>query len=341
MTGSSMSFAATDRICFLLPEQDTALAALPRTIADYWQWQSSAAEITPYWGRYHWVLQSYLYLKAAGFPVTLCNEMPSQGVIITHFDCVDYGFRPSPEQILIVLLVDREVPHPRARLHVLHNPLQRLPLGLRHAYMPPWPQVGLVPRDEARADRFETVGYFGYEHNLHSDIVAPAFQEVMHQLGLRLVVPPPSNWHDFSNIDCIVAIRNFGRDVPHFNKPSLKLFNAWLAGVPVILGHETAYRCEGSPGLGYLEATSIAELVTALQVLKDDPLRRRALVEHGRRAVEAFSVERTVERWRRLLSDALAEGPEPRRGSRLATVRRVALEALRERVLWRRPGWFQ
>ena len=336
-----MSSASAVPVCFLLPEPDAVLAALPRTIEDYWDWQGSAAEITPYWGRYHWVLQSYLYLKAGGLPVMLCNEMPARGVIVTHFDCVDYGFRPQPEQVLVVLLVDREVPHPRARLHVLHNPLQRLPLGLRHDYMPPWPQIGLIPRDEARGDRFETVGYFGYAHNLHSDIVAESFQDEMRRLGLRLVVPPPARWHDFSDIDCVVAIRNFGRDVQHLNKPSLKLFNAWLAGVPAILGHETAYRCEGSPGTGYLEATSPAELLAALQALKDDSLRRRALVEHGRRAVQTFSVERTVERWRHLLSQATASGLEPPHRNGLAALRRAALEALRERVLWRRPGWFQ
>ena len=328
-------------VCFLLPEPDAVLAALPRTIDDYWEWQGSAAELTPYWGRYHWVLQSYLYLKAAGLPVTLCNEVPARGVIVTHFDCIDYGFRPKPAQTLIVLLVDREVPHPRARLHVLHNPLQRLPLGLAHDYMPPWPQIGLVPRDPARGDRFETVGYFGYAHNLHADIVAEPFQDEMRRLGLRLVVPPPARWHDFSDIDCIVAIRNFGRDVPHFNKPSLKLLNAWLAGVPAILGHETAYRSEGRPGTGYLEATSPAELLAALQALKEDPARRRGLVEHGRQAVEAFGVDRTVERWRRLLSQAAASGHRPGGRLGMGALRQKALEAVRERVLWRRPGWFQ
>ncbi len=336
-----MSSAPAATIHFLLPEPDAVLAALPRTIADYWDWQGSAAEITPYWGRYHWVLQSYLFLKAAGLPVALCNEIPASGVIVTHCDCVDYGFRPSPEQYLVVLLVDREVPHPRARLHLVHNPLQRLPLGLRHEYMPPWTQIGLVARDETRGDRFENVGYFGYAENLHPDIVADTFQAEMRRLGLRLVVPPPAGWHDFSEIDCVVAIRNFGREVSHLNKPSLKLFNAWVAGVPAILGHETAYRREGSPGEGYLEATSPEELLRALQTLKDDPARRRALVQHGRQAVQQFSVEATVERWRTLLSRAAASARDSKGRPGLAALPRGVLEAVRERVLWRRPGWFQ
>lgn len=331
----------TAPICFLLPEPDEVLEALPTSIAAYWQWQGSAAQITPYWGRYHWVLQTYLYLKEAGLPVVLHNAMPQRGVIVTHFDCVDYAFRPAPEQYLVIMLVDREVAHPRARLHVLHNPLQRLPLGLKHCYMPPWPQIALVPRDPARGERFETLGYFGYPHNLHADIVTESFQREIADLGLRMVVPPPAQWHDFSEIDCIMAVRNFGRETSHLNKPSLKLLNAWLAEVPAILGHETAYRHEGQPGRGYLEATTPVELLAAIRLLRDDPVRRRALVDHGRAAVREFAVARTVERWRRLLLQDVVAQSGTASASPLATLGQGAMAALRERVLWRRPGWFE
>jgi hypothetical protein len=328
-------------ICFLLPEPDWVLEALPTSIAGYWQWQGSAAQLTPYWGRYHWVLQTYLYLKDAGLQVVLRNTMPSRGVIITHFDCVDYGYRPTPEQYLVIMLVDREVPHPRARLHVLHNPLQRLPLGLRHRYMPPWPQIGLIPRDPVRGDRFETLGYFGYPHNLHADIIGESFQREIADLGLRMFVPPPAAWHDFSEVDCVMAVRNFGRDTTHLNKPSLKLLNAWLAEAPAILGHEAAYRSEGQPGSGYLEATTPTELLGAIRLLRDDPARRRALVDHGRMAVRNFAVDQTVQRWRRLLLQDVAVDFASRSGSPLVTVGRGAMAAVRERVLWRRPGWFE
>lgn len=328
-------------ICFLLPEPDAVLEALPTSIAEYWPWQGSAAQLTPYWGRYHWVLQTFLYLKEAGLPVVLRNTMPSRGVIVTHFDCVDYGFRPTPEQYLVIMLVDREVAHPRARLHILHNPLQRLPLGLKHRYMPPWPQIALVPRARARGDRFETLGYFGYPHNLHSDIVAEPFQREIASLGMRMVVPSPANWHDFSEIDCVMAVRNFGRDTSHLNKPSLKLLNAWLAEVPAILGHEVAYRHEGRPGTGYLEATTLAELLDAIRLLRDDPSRRRALVDHGRTAVREFAIEQTVERWRALLLQDVAAESGTATASPLVALGRGAMAAVRERMLWRRPGWFE
>jgi len=330
-----------NEISFYLPEPDSVIDGLPASIGDYWAWQGTASQLTPYWGRYHWVLQTYLYLKQAGLPVVVTNALPASGVILTHMDCVDYGFRPGPEQYLAIMLVDREVPHPRAHMHILHNPIQRLPLGLRHRYMSPWPQIALVPRDPARGDRFETLGYFGYPNNLHPSISDPAFQAEIQRIGLRMHVPAAAAWHDFSAIDCIMAVRNFGRAEPHLNKPSLKLFNAWLAGVPAVLGYETAYREEGAPGSGYLEATTPEELLAALRTLQSEPDRRRALIEHGRQAMLDFGVERTVERWRRLLNDELLPEAAQRGDGPFSKMQRAAVNAVRERILWRRPGWFR
>ena len=328
-------------ISLFLPEPDSVVAGLPTSIDDYWAWQGQTALITPYWGRYHWVLQTYLYLKQAGMPVVLTNTIPRAGIIITHMDCIDYGFKPTPEQFLAIMLVDRKIPHPRAHIQILHNPIQRLPLGLMHRYIPPWPQIGLIPRDPARRDRFETLGYFGYPSNLHPSISDPAFQREIGRIGLRLYVPASAEWHDFSGVDCVMAIRNFGRIERHLNKPSLKLFNAWLAEVPAILGFESAYREEGRPGSAYLEATTPDELLESLRLLQSDPDQRRALVAQGRAAVHGFSVARTTERWRALLNEEWWSGQQPAAGQSLRALGRGALGLLRERVLWRRPGWFQ
>jgi len=239
------------------------------------------------------------------------------------------------------MLVDREYAHPRARMHILHNPVQRLHLGLRHCYMPPWPQVGLVPRDPARGDRFEVLGYFGYAHNLHPSISDTVFQARIERLGLRMHVPSPSDWHDFSGVDCVMAIRNFGRAEPHLNKPSLKLLNAWLAGVPAVLGYETAYVHDGVPGEGYLEATSPDELLDALTQLRESIELRRALVDRGREIVAGFEVARTVERWRRFIETLLLPDFEQGCGSAVRSARDRLLAPVRERIFWRKPGWFR
>lgn len=327
-------------IQFFLPETEEVFARLPSTVGEYWDWQATATGLFPYWGRYHWVLQTYLYLKDAGLPVRLVRTLPEAGIIATHMDCVDYGFRPNRNQILVIMLVDREVPHPHAHLHITHNPVQGLPWGISHRYMPPWPQIGLIPRDPRRGDTFETLGYFGYENNLVPAIRDAGFQQQLAALGVRLEIPPPATWHDFSQVDAIVAIRSFGRDQPLLSKPSLKLYNAWLAGVPAIFGHETAYRAEGEPGKGYLEATTPDELLACVSRLRRDPQGRRAIVERGRALVRQFEPERNVMRWKSLLVQEFDQaGLRHHRqfGGRLL---RSLKGSILERTLWRQQGRF-
>jgi hypothetical protein len=329
-----------EHVKFLLDEPDEVMAGLPTTIAEYWHWQASASQLTPYWGRYHWVLQTYLYLREAGLSVGLCNRMPDQGVVITHLDCVDYGLRPPPGVLLCVLLVDREVPHPRAALHVVHNPAQRLPLGLRQRFMPPWPQIGILPRDTARGQRFEAVGYFGYPHNLDPSLSNAGFQAELKALGLHLVVPEPSAWHDFRQVDAVLALRNLGTDNPHMTKPALKLFNAWLAGVPAVLGFEAAYREAGKPGIDYMEATTPEAVLLSLRQLRDDPALRSSMVSAGSSAVAAYSAESTVQRWKSLLHDVLLPAWQSRPTGLMPLLDGMVMAPLRERLLWRRPNWF-
>ncbi|MBC7704401.1 MAG: glycosyltransferase family 1 protein [Rhodoferax sp.] len=329
-----------DDVFFYLPESDDSLANFPQSVMQYWNWQAQAAGLFPYWGRYHWVLQTWLYLRDTGVPVQMVNRLPEEGIIITHMDCVEYGFRPNSSQTLIVMLVDREVPHPHAHLHITHNPVQHLPFGMPYRYMPPWPQIGLLPRDGALGARFEVIGFFGYAQNLDPAISDEQFQARMRALGLRLEVPPPTAWHDFRQVDAILAVRNFGRNNAHLSKPSLKLFNAWLAGVPAILGHESAYRAEGRPGTGYVEATTAAELLDCLEYLRDRPEFRTRVVEFGRTEVRRFAPERTVQRWQALLQDSIIPMHRQPTRSHLDRLKRRLSCSLLERALWRLPGRF-
>lgn len=328
-------------IIFFLPEEDQAFAGFPKTIAQYWAWQASAGGLAKFWGRYHWVLQTFLYLREAGLPVRLSNRLPPAGIIVTHLDCVSYGFRPNRQQTLVILLVDRDTPHPHAHLHVTHNPVQGLPYALAHCYVPPWPQVGLIPRATDRGERFERIAYFGYGNNLEAAFMSAEFLASIAELDLELCIPPPTEWHDFSGVDAVIAVRKFGRSEPFLNKPSLKLFNAWLAGVPAVLGYETAYRHDGQVGVGYLEATTPDELLAGLRMLKFDLARRQAMVAYGRQAVQDFMPPQTVERWRRLIdSTILPMHSRYSAGGVRRLIKTVTGSAL-ERVLWRQPGNFR
>ncbi|MDY7024021.1 MAG: hypothetical protein SWJ54_22180, partial [Cyanobacteriota bacterium] len=112
-----------------------------------------------------------------------------------------------------------------------------------------------------------------------------------------------NRWNDYSQVDAIVAIRGFGKENKYKNKPATKLFNAWLAGVPAILGYESAYRAEGMPNWNYLEVTSFNELIFALSQLKSSQTLRHYLVKNGQIKVHQFQPENITHRWRYFLTE--------------------------------------
>ena len=328
-------------VYFYLPCLEPQFRRLPRSLHEYSNWQKTETELSPFMGRYHWVLQTYLHLLDAGANVDVVRELPASGIVISHVECLDYGQRPSPYMIFVSLLVDKDIPLPHASLHVTHNPAQRLPLMLRQHYIPPWPQIGLVPRSTTRGTRFETVAFVGYPENLHPDLATEKFAQRLANLGLRLVIPAPTDWHDFSEIDVVLAVRNFGCVEPHLNKPALKLYNAWLANVPAVLGFESAYRREGRPGIDYLEATSVEEVLMALRRLVDEPGLRGGIVAAGLTRMTDRSESHLRVLWLELLNLHLA--PLYARWTH-ETLFRIVFRiagAVRERLLWRKPAWFR
>jgi len=90
-------------------------------------------------------------------------------------------------------------------------------------------------------------------------------------------------------------------------KPPMKLINAWLAGVPAVLGVESAFRAIREHELDYLEVRSPDELEGALFRLRNDPELYRAMVAHGRARAAGFTTERGREVWKQVLTEDLRE----------------------------------
>jgi len=106
-----------------------------------------------------------------------------------------------------------------------------------------------------------------------------------------------NRWNDFSQVDAVVAVRSFNSRSCYLNKPATKLYNAWLAGVPAILGAESAYQAQGEPGSNYLEVKSYDDLVGALEQLKRDRVLRLSLVQNGRIAARSLAYPQIIARW--------------------------------------------
>jgi hypothetical protein len=135
-----------------------------------------------------------------------------------------------------------------------------------------------------------------------SELRGLSWAKRLHALGLTWRLIPRQRWHDYSEVDVIVAVRSFNQRDYRYKPPS-KLYNAWRASVPAILGWESAYQANRKSELDYLEVTSVEGAVAALKRLRDEPALRHAMVENGRRRAEEVDPRKVVERWRSFLTD--------------------------------------
>lgn len=290
-------------IYFYIPKRRLKTTDLPENPESYWQWQISQGLSDS--GDYGWTLQTYLYLKSAGLRCELTTTLPSEGIVLSHRPLLSDKIEPTANLLIICVQGDRKR-HPYAQLHVVQNPLQQVPKGLfklwESYFIPYWPQPALIPRNTERGDRFENVVFFGREQNLIHELRDPLWQKTLEYLGLRWQISNSAErWNDYSEADVVVALRKFGYSWDHSWKPANKLYNSWLAGVPAILGLESAYQAERKSELDYLEVASYQQLISAIKRMKEDAELRRAMAENARVRAEQVRPGKLVKRWQDFL----------------------------------------
>ncbi|NET45301.1 glycosyltransferase [Okeania sp. SIO2B3] len=278
-------------IYFYLPQKDW-LDDMPDKPDVYWEEFGR--------GIYCWTLQTYLYLKADGFPCTLVGTMPDEGIVIAHRDSFPYKLRPTPKVLMVCIKPDRN-PHPYAQLQVVQNPQDAK--NFRNSYyIPLWRQPGLIPRNSERGDRFENIGYFGITSNLAPELKAASWSKQLEELRLNWQIIPRNRWYDYSNIDAVVAVRNFQQQ-DYTQKPATKLYNAWQAGVPAILGKESAFQSERKNEFDYFEVSSVEDAIDILKRLRDNPQLCEKVRENGKVRGQEIEPQNVVKQWRNFLTD--------------------------------------
>jgi hypothetical protein len=254
----------------------------------------------------NWIYQTWALLISSGTPCyAILDTPPAEGIVIAISIAASLSLK-MPDVPFFVDVVADATPHPAAHLHIVQNKAyaKRIPNSI---FIPHWSHPGLIPRDLERGNRFENLCFYGHSKNLARELQTDRWRQRLHQeLGIQLHFPAVSQWHDYSQTDCVIAIRDFSRS-PHFNRPATKLYNAWLAGVPFIGGRDSAYAADGRPGMDYLVATSAEEVFQHLVHLKEDCSFRSQLVSQGSLSAKEFTREAILERWRTLIEKTIPE----------------------------------
>ncbi len=261
-------------------------------------------------GHRGWILQTYLRLAAAGHPVDLVDEPPRDGILVFHANQAESLLRHWSrwgDSLMVAVRADHSESH-LADFEVVQNRVWED--GVRRIFLPFWPQPGLVPRDPSRGTRIERVAFKGFTRSLHPAFAGQAMIDQLRGRGIELVIDAvlyrgvdtdaaSLHWADYSDVDLVLAVRPDGGT--HTDKPASKLYNAWRAGVPALLGPEPAFRELCTDPLDYIEVSTVDEALAAIDRLRAAPDLYRRMVERGRERAVDFTPEALLERWVELL----------------------------------------
>jgi hypothetical protein len=305
------------KIRFYIPFRSDGIESLPASSDEYWPWILRHRHVGE--GKYSWTLQTFLHLRDAGFDCEFVERFPDDGIVVAHRDFLPVFLRPRANVFLVCLKPDRRE-HTWAHYYVVQNSndvVFRRPGPKNFAsVLFSWPQPGLIPRQSTRDATCRNVVYAGRDGNLAPELRAPSWAARLEAAGFSWQRKPLEQWHDFSETDVVVAARTFEEPDatnPIFSadsKPPMKLINAWLAGVPAVLGVESAFRSVREHDLDYLEVKSADELAQALERLRADPALYRAMVAHGRARAIAYDIGPVRQAWMKALTVDLAERHE-------------------------------
>jgi hypothetical protein len=243
-----------------------------------------------------WIVQTYLHVRdvlaAEGWKVALSDRFEPGAICVAHWDELHRLRWRAPLAYLIGIRADRP-PLCVADKVVRQNTL--VPDDAATIGIAPWPQPGMRVRRPERGDRVQRIGYFGRMAQAPAFFSDPAFLDEVAALGLEFV-PSEHDWQDYRDIDVVIAFRT-APPAQLRHKPVSKVANAWLAGVPAIVGPEPAYLQLRRDELDMGVAHDGPGVIAALSRLVREPGFYPAMRQRARERAPEFDVPALRLRW--------------------------------------------
>lgn len=258
-----------------------------------------------------WTVQTYLRLEQAGYDVNLSMKVPSSGTVVFHRHSLDHVKEHhswTSGASLVCVRADKP-PTPEADIEIVQNRYSAD--GERTHFIPHWPQPGLEPRNSDRGASVEVLSYKGAAAHLHDSLKSDRWHNFVRKNDLqwrsdgiewkgRDHFHSDIPWTDYSDVNVVIALRS-DLSCHYPNKPASKLINAWMAGVPAILGPEVAFQELRESDLDYIEAHSLDDVIEGVKRLNEDKSLYKKMAQNGKKRANEFSVEKIVKRWGKIL----------------------------------------
>lgn len=257
----------------------------------------------------NWILRTYHAFRAAGENVSLSDRCRRDAINVVAG--VEFG-KKQRFNIDYVVAIRADAHEPCLANFTIMQNQEFAETGTR-ANIEHWPQPGIIPRDPARGTRLEVLSFKGHAQNLAPDYKDQAFLDALADLGMRLEIDVRDkttnahNWHDYSETDAVLAVRNLTVYASRL-KPASKLTNAWLAGTLAMLGPEHAFEALRRDELDFLTVRSPADVLTHLATLKDNPSLYQALLDRAHERAKEVDEAHLLTVWRQTLNTKI--GPQ-------------------------------
>lgn len=247
-----------------------------------------------------WIVQSYLIFKAARLPfeIVFSDKIMPDAINVLHRDEIHLK-RNLHKGFILGIRADRPPLH-MADLVVCQN--RSFAQKVSGYYLPLWPQPGLIPRDPERKNKLQNIAFFGRSVNFDSRFLNNEFKAEIKKRGLQFV-HQEKKWFDYRNVDAVIALRRIPK-IETLTKPANKLTNAWLAGVPSLMGDEPAYAELRQNEYDYLVVNSTGDILNAFNRLKQKKEYLKFREQAQRRAVE-FRRDKILTIWLDFFEDTV------------------------------------
>jgi hypothetical protein len=243
-----------------------------------------------------WGLQTYIHAIQHGWNVSAGPEVKHGCVNFGHVSTL-HAFQSQPGDMIVGMRAD----YRRSLLADCHIVQNKLQVDDKSFWVPHWSQPGLIPRDPDRQGVLR-VAYLGRAYYLGGDV--DRWRSALKGIGIEFECRSADRWNDFRDVDLVIAIRSFD-DYPYPRKPPSKLLNAWIAGVPAIVGHESAYSQIGEAGRDFVVANSFENAIEQITLLQSNPNLYQSIVKAGMIKAREYSRENTLAAWGEIINTQL------------------------------------
>lgn len=276
-------------------------------------------------GRNSWIAQTYVRLRpvleARGWTVTVGESFEPGAIVVVHRDDANDFASEAHASYLVVVRADR-APVAACDLAIVQNRIDNSP---HERFIPLWPQPGLRSRDPLRGVSISRIAYYGRTTSAPAWFSDTAFLRALRRRGIEFDIQV-KQWEDYRRVDVAIAAREDSGTLLA-TKPATKVYNAWLAGVPVLAAPEPAYVELRHGPLDFIEIHDGDEVLHALDKLRSDPALFNAMAANGLERGKEFCVESIRARWLALLEGEVLPAFAARAGD-LASRRFWHLQAM-------------